>query len=476
MDLTMPVSDNSKASQPLVSARKRLFMASLLLAFLFPRLRWEQAAGCALLLILFNTFILPGLVIDVSKQLPSGSILDQTGGLILYPASVLALVLLFPHHLHVAAAAWALMALGDGAATVAGEAVDLSIASVRQAGSWRRKLAVPLPWNERKTWAGLLGFVVAGTIGAYVLTRWIDSAIASSWTLVVCAAAALLCAAVESLPLALDDTITVPLAGGAFMFCAFLMQRSALDSNLPYLGRRMGLALALNLAFAVLAYAMKAASASGAICGFWLGTAIYLGYGYKSFILLVAFIALGSTATRLGLPKKTARGVAERRAGARSWREALANLLTAAFFAVLVVTTHHEAAFLIAMVAALAEAAGDTVSSEIGQWVSNRAYLITNFQPFRAGENGGVSVSGTAAGFAASGVIVGLGLMLGLCGPYRFAGPAIALGAAFAGNLFDSLLGATLERRGLVTNGLVNFAGTSFAGGLALGLALHLGL
>jgi uncharacterized membrane protein len=71
---------------------------------------------------------------------------------------------------------------------------------------------------------------------------------------------------------------------------------------------------------------------------------------------------------------------------------------------------------------------------------------------------------------------VGLGLGLGLCGPYRFAGPAIAWGAAVAGNLLDSFLGATLERRGLVTNGTVNFAGTSVAGGLALGLALHLGL
>ena len=49
-------------------------------------------------------------------------------------------------------------------------------------------------------------------------------------------------------------------------------------------------------------------------------------------------------------------------------------------------------------------------------------------------------------------------------GPYRFAGPAIALGAAAAGNLFDSVLGATIQRRGLVTNGMVNLVGTSVAG------------
>jgi uncharacterized membrane protein len=44
-----------------------------------------------------------------------------------------------------------------------------------------------------------------------------------------------------------------------------------------------------------------------------------------------------------------------------------------------------------------------------------------------------------------------------------------------AGNLLDSVQGATIERRGLVTNSIVNFAGSSFAGALALAWALHLG-
>jgi len=476
MDLTLPASDNSKARPQLFPARKRLFMASLLFAFLFSSLSWEEAAGCALLLILFNTLILPWLEIDANKQPASGLAVDQAGGLFLYPTMVLALVLLYRHYLNVAAAAWAMMALGDGMATVAGEAVCRPLTTGGRAEMWRRGLAAALPWNRRKTRAGFLSFVVAGTTGAYVLSRWIASAIPPGKTLMACAAAALLCGVIESLPLALDDNITVPLIAGAFLFCAFLVERSALDSNMPYLRRRIELAIAVNLGLALLAYALKAASRSGAICGFWLGTAIYLGYGYKSFILLFAFVLLGSVATRLGLAKKAARGVAELRSGARSWREALANLLAAACFAILVITTHHEPAFLIALVAALAEAAGDTISSEIGQWVSDRAYLITTFKPVRAGENGGVSLSGTVAGFAASAAIVGLGMGLGLCGPYRVAGPAIALGAAVAGNLLDSFLGATLERRGLVTNGMVNFAGTSVAGGLALGLALHLGL
>jgi len=173
MDLTLPASDNSKARPQLFPARKRLFMASLLFAFLFSSLSWEEAAGCALLLILFNTLILPWLEIDANKQPASGLAVDQAGGLFLYPTMVLALVLLYRHYLNVAAAAWAMMALGDGMATVAGEAVCRPLTTGGRAEMWRRGLAAALPWNRRKTRAGFLSFVVAGTTGAYVLSRWI---------------------------------------------------------------------------------------------------------------------------------------------------------------------------------------------------------------------------------------------------------------------------------------------------------------
>jgi uncharacterized protein (TIGR00297 family) len=142
------------------------------------------------------------------------------------------------------------------------------------------------------------------------------------------------------------------------------------------------------------------------------------------------------------------------------------------FFSLLVITTHHEGAFLLALIAAFAEAAGDTVSSEIGQWISDRAYLITTFKPVPAGENGGVSTGGSIAGILASAAVVALAIAMGLCGKGM---ALIALAAAVAGNLLDSELGATLERRGLITNGIVNFCGTSFAGALALAAALSIG-
>lgn len=243
--------------------------------------------------------------------------------------------------------------------------------------------------------------------------------------------------------------------------------RAALASNLPYLGRRLLLAVVVNLVFALLAWGLRLVARSGALAGLPLGVAVYVGGGYKSFLILLSFFLLSSVATRLGYAKKAARGIAERRGGARSWREAVANVLAGAFFSILVVTTRQEAVFLVAMVAAFAEAAGDTVSSEIGRWLSDRAYLVTTFDLVPGGENGGITIPGSVAGLAASTAVVGLGYGLGLCGKR---GASIALAAAVGGNLLDSILGATIERRGLVTNGIVNFAGTSFAGALALAL------
>ena len=57
-------------------------------------------------------------------------------------------------------------------------------------------------------------------------------------------------AIVESAPICLDDNATVPLVAGAFMYCLYFVERSALDSNLPFLGRRIVLAAVVNLALA----------------------------------------------------------------------------------------------------------------------------------------------------------------------------------------------------------------------------------
>ena len=443
---------------PALRARTTVPIALLGLAFLLPSLDWHQAAFAAILAIIFSAAILP--LADQAPGAGAASSRAAAGGnedrsrILLYCTSVLLLVLIYRHHLEVAAAAWAIMALGDGAARIAGETVR-----------GRR-----LPWRPRKTWTGFASFVVAGGAGATVLTLWVNPSLGARKALIVSLLAALLGAAVESAPIGIDDNITVPLVSGGFTFCALMTSLAAVQGNLPYLKLRLLVATLVNLVFALLALGLKTASRSGAALGFVLGVVVYLGWGWKSFLILFCFFALGSLATRLGYAAKAERGIAQHHHGARGWREALANVGPGAFFAIFVLITRQEHAFLVAFVAAFAEAAGDTVSSEIGQWLSPRAYLITSFRRVQAGENGGVSWAGSLAGLIATLTIVSLGWFLGLTGA---GGAAAALLAASAGNLSDSLLGATLERRKLVTNGVVNFAGSALAGALALAMTLR---
>jgi uncharacterized protein (TIGR00297 family) len=461
-DPIMPQSFNPLAARPIVSKRNFIHMAMLGFAFFLPFLTWVQAAAAAVLALLFNLYLLPRLGLDLRKS-PQGNADENVWtGIVMYPISVLILILLYRHHMAIVGGAWAILAWGDGAAAIAGTAVP----------------SAALRWNRGKHWSGLIAFFLAGTLVAYALTRWIQPSLSADKALVVCAATAAVGAIIESLPISLDDNLTVPLVSAAFMFCAYLVDGAVFESHLPALSIRILPALAVNLLLALSAKKLNLVTGSGAVMGFVLGVAVYMGNGYKTFLILIAFFLLGSVATRTGYAKKVARGIAEPRGGARSWREAAANSLAGAFFAILATMTPYATAFLVALVAAFAEAAGDTVSSEVGQWASEKAYRITTFDVVPAGENGGVSVAGTLAGLSASALVVLLGYALGLFGRpdasthSAAVGAEIAMGASIAGNILDSLLGDTIERRKLLSNDLVNFAATSFAGGVALVAAL----
>jgi dolichol kinase len=173
----MPEISTSAAATPapLFSTRKIVHMSMLVFAFLLPYLTWRQAAGCALLALLFNVVVLPRLGADLRKSpahAPDGGVWT---GIVIYPISVLALILFYRHDLYIAGATWAIMALGDGTAGLMGSALR----------------GPALPWNREKTWTGFLGFIVAGTAGAYVLTRWAAPTLDPGIALRICVATAL---------------------------------------------------------------------------------------------------------------------------------------------------------------------------------------------------------------------------------------------------------------------------------------------
>jgi uncharacterized protein (TIGR00297 family) len=112
------------------------------------------------------------------------------------------------------------------------------------------------------------------------------------------------------------------------------------------------------------------------------------------------------------------------------------------------------------VLSALAEATADTVSSEVGQVFGATPRLISTMQRVPPGTDGGISLLGTLAGILSGAVVTALGAWsVHLPLPHA----TLALAAGIAGLWFDSLLGATLERRGWIGNDFVNFFSTAFA-------------
>jgi uncharacterized protein (TIGR00297 family) len=215
----------------------------------------------------------------------------------------------------------------------------------------------------------------------------------------------------------------------------------------------------LTVAFTVLARWMRGVTNSGALAGGVCCFFLYLGGGPGAFAALITVFGLTWITTRLGYQRKQRLGTAEGREG-RKASQVLANLGVATACSAWYAFSHQRMLFLLAMAAALSEAAADTVSSEVGQAFGERARLVTSWRSVPPGTNGAVSLAGTLAGVTAAGIVSGVCVFVGLL-PRQWL--AVSTGAALLGMVADSFLGATLERSGLVNNDSVNFIGTLIA-------------
>lgn len=425
--------------------RKTTHMAMGLFAFLLRYIGPFWAAVLAATALAFNLFLFPrlgGRNLWREHERSAGSSL----GIVLYPLAVLVLVLVFYRRLEVAAAAWGILAFGDGMATVAGMTLG------------RKKL----PWNPGKSWIGSAAYVLFGGIAAAALLVWTApvSGNAYDWpfAFAVCFATALLAAAIESLPQGLDDNLGVPLVAGLFLLGLVLTQgrwEGFLEQD--GLALRLGLAVLVNALLAGAAYAARTVDRSGVATGFLVGSAIYFFLDWRGYLLLLAFFVIGSACTKFGYKTKAAHKIAQEKGGRRGARHALANAGVATACALFAALTPHPVLFGLAFAGAFATAVADTASSEIGQVLGRRTFLITTFRPVPRGTEGAVSVEGTLAGVIASAVIAALGAAVGL---FPWIGVAAVVVAAFVGTTFESVVGAALEKRQLLDNEALNFLNT----------------
>jgi uncharacterized protein (TIGR00297 family) len=232
-------------------------------------------------------------------------------------------------------------------------------------------------------------------------------------------------------------------------------------------------ATVISVVLAALVFSTRAATPGAAITGGIFTAALYLQTpGFHTALWpLLALLLLTFGATRFGRHRKEALGVAEARRG-RTASQVAANLGVATLAGIpQIMGQFSDVVFLsprftlVPMLAAMAEATADTVSSELGQVLGGEPRLITNLQRVPAGTDGAVSLVGTLFGVVAAAVVVLVGLAVL---PLNHRDAVIAVVCGIAGTVLDSFLGALPERRGWLNNDVVNALSTLFAAALAV--------
>ena len=214
--------------------------------------------------------------------------------------------------------------------------------------------------------------------------------------------------------------------------------------------------------------AAKKLTVPAAITGGLLGVLIYAGIGWTGVALMSSFFILGSGATGWKKRAKQNLGLKPENKSGRTTGQVLANGGAGGLLGLIAIIYPQSSAVCLLLAAgAFSSATADTMSSELGSVYGHRFYDILTFKNGRRGDDGVISIEGTLAGLCGS-VVIAVVYSVATIWGWNFLWIVIA---GTIGNLADSYLGATLERKGIIRNDAVNFLNT-LAGALSL-LLLH---
>jgi uncharacterized protein (TIGR00297 family) len=199
-----------------------------------------------------------------------------------------------------------------------------------------------------------------------------------------------------------------------------------------------------------------------------LGVIVWGSLEWRGYLIVLFYFLVGSGVTRIGLARKEAEGIAEKRAGVRGpenvWGSALAGAICAILS--LFAASPWNYLLILAYVASFSTKLADTTASEVGKAYGKTTYLITNFKSVPRGTEGAVSLEGTIAGVVAATAIALLGWGIGAI---DIIGVLWCVIAAFIATNIESIIGATLQTRFLwLTNELVNVINTVIGAIVAL--------
>jgi uncharacterized protein (TIGR00297 family) len=230
-------------------------------------------------------------------------------------------------------------------------------------------------------------------------------------------------------------------------------------------------ALAINALLIALAQRAPLLTPAGWAHAGILGTVLWGSLGWRGWLAVVAYLALGSAVTKLGFRVKAASGLAEGRGGRRGPENVWGSALVAALLAMLTPLSGPWASLLLlGFAASLCAKLADTFGSEIGKRWGRHTILITTLRPVPRGTEGAISLEGTAASLGGSALMAAVMAALGVIETPLAWGLVTVVG--LVATLLESLMGATLQPRlpwlsNELVNGLQTFVGALLAMGVA---------
>lgn len=231
---------------------------------------------------------------------------------------------------------------------------------------------------------------------------------------------------------------------------------------------------------ALVAYYRNILDFKGSVLAFIVGVIISVMGSILWLAMLLIFLLTSYAFTRYRFELKKQRGLHEGTQGERGYRNVAANGMVMTIIALLTflnVPTFELGTSSFIFVSALSVAAADTAASEIGVFDPNPV-LITTFEKVTPGTDGGVSLTGQLAAFVAAAFTSAIGYALFMLDQGLLSGAStvlIPMICGFFGCQVDSIIGATIERKGKIGKLGNNFISIASGAILAwlLAFAMH---
>lgn len=226
--------------------------------------------------------------------------------------------------------------------------------------------------------------------------------------------------------------------------------------------------LLLLIAIMVISVKTKKLTLPAAFAAAAIGLVVLQAAQLKGILMLMAFFIISVIATSHKKAVKAKLHPDNLANKGRNTGQVLANGGVAGLTALLaILDPSHIDLYILMMAASLASALADTLSSELGMVYGRRFYNIITFKRDKNGLDGVISIEGLLIGAIGATIIA-------LIYDGFNSNSLIVLFAGIFGNLTDSILGATLERKHFIGNNTVNFLNTLFAALIAMVIYLIL--